>query len=58
MIRRKQQEPDYGQIDALNMTPLDGLAIQMHEMYISLRRAGFDDTQALILVVGMVRSQQ
>jgi hypothetical protein len=33
---------------------LDIAAVSMHELFESLRRAGFDETQALKLVLGLV----
>lgn len=40
---------------SLGYYTLDTAAIAMHEMYHSLLKAGFTETQALALVVGLTR---
>lgn len=36
-------------------TPLHDMAVQLHELFLSLQAAGFTETQALTLISGRLR---
>ena len=40
---------------SVNYVILDDATIMMHELFVSLQRAGFTETQALRLVLGLTR---
>jgi hypothetical protein len=39
----------------LHYTTLDDATVMMHELFLSLQKAGFSETQALRLVLGLTR---
>ena len=46
-----KEEPDFNRLeDEFGLSPLDQDALQMHELFNSLVRAGFNDKQAIRLV--------
>lgn len=55
----KPEEPDFDQLEqSLNLSPMDEEAVQMHELFNSLTRAGFNEKQALTLVAMIVNDMQ
>lgn len=51
----KPEEPDFNSLeDSLNLSPMDEEAVQMHELYKSLTKAGFKERQSLLLVAMIV----
>jgi hypothetical protein len=51
----KPEEPDFNALeDEMRMSPMDQDAVQMHELYQSLIRAGFREKAALYLVAMIV----
>jgi hypothetical protein len=51
----KPEEPDFNALeDQMRMSPMDQDAVQMHELYQSLIRAGFREKAALYLVAMIV----
>lgn len=40
---------------SVNYVILDDATVMMHELFVSLQRAGFTETQALRLVLGLTR---
>jgi len=54
-MSEKPEEPDFEALEKdLGLSPMDEEAVQMHELYNSLVRAGFRDKQALFLVAMIV----
>mgnify|MGYP000515187225 CR=1 FL=1 len=54
-MSEKPEEPDFEALEEdLGLSPMDEEAMQMHELYKSLTRAGFRDKQALYLVAMIV----
>jgi len=54
-MSEKPEEPDFEALEKdLGLSPMDEEAMQMHELYNSLVRAGFRDKQALYLVAMIV----
>lgn len=43
------------QNSSVNFVTLDDAAVMMHELFLSLQKAGFSETQALRLVLGLSR---
>lgn len=51
----ENEEPNFDKFEQeLNLSPLDQDSMQMHEMFLSLQRAGFRERQALTLVAMIV----
>jgi hypothetical protein len=51
----KPEEPDFNALeDQMRMSPMDQDAVQMHELYQSLIRAGFREKASLYLVAMIV----
>jgi hypothetical protein len=51
----KPEEPDFNALeDQMRMSPMDQDAVQMHELFQSLIRAGFREKAALYLVAMIV----
>lgn len=51
----KPEEPDFDALEEdLDISPMDEDAMQMHELYKSLRRAGFLERPALTLVAMII----
>lgn len=52
----KKDEPDDASrlINESGMTPLDGMAVQLNEVYESLKRAGFNPLEAIQMVTGLL----
>lgn len=54
-MSEKPEEPDFDQLEqSLNLSPMDEEAVQMHELFNSLSRAGFNEKQSLTLVAMIV----
>jgi hypothetical protein len=54
-MSEKPEEPDFNALeDEMRMSPMDQDAVQMHELYQSLVRAGFREKAALYLVAMIV----
>jgi hypothetical protein len=50
-VQPPKEEPDFNRLeDEFGLSPLDQDALQMHELFNSLVRAGFKDKQAIRLV--------
>ena len=55
----EKEEPDFSKLEnELGLSPMDQDAVQMHELFRSLLRAGFRERQALILVAMIVNEAQ
>lgn len=54
-MSNKPEEPDFDALeDDLGLSPMDEETLQMHELFKSLLRAGFQERQALSLVAMIV----
>lgn len=54
-MSEKPEEPDFDALERdLGLTPMDEEAMQMHELYKSLTKAGFREKAALTLVAMIV----
>ena len=54
-MSEQPEEPDFNALeDQMRMSPMDQDAVQMHELYQSLIRAGFREKAALFLVAMIV----
>ena len=54
-MSEQPEEPDFNALeDQMRMSPMDQDAVQMHELYQSLIRAGFREKAALYLVAMIV----
>jgi hypothetical protein len=54
-MSEKPEEPDFNALeDQMRMSPMDQDAVQMHELFQSLIRAGFREKAALYLVAMIV----
>jgi hypothetical protein len=54
-MSQEPEEPDFNALeDQMRMSPMDQDAVQMHELYQSLVRAGFREKAALYLVAMIV----
>jgi len=54
-MSEKPEEPNFDALEEeLDISPLDEEAVHMHELYKSLKKAGFKERQSLLLVAMIV----